>query len=90
MPVRIVKTGKDEPEITFPPLTKGRRRFFRTYPDEIPFRMPGFDYATLGAVMQNSIHPGGDVYLDGRTVGQVISGIQGRSYRALQRSGWQK
>ena len=53
-------------------------------------QMPGFDYMTLGAVMQNSIRPGGDVYLDGRTVGQVISGIQGRSYRALERSGWQR
>ena len=30
----------------------------------------------------------GNVYLDGRTVGQVISDIQGNQYRTLQRSGW--
>ena len=47
------------------------------------------DYETLGGVMRDNVKTGGDVYLDGRTVGQVISGIQGRSYRNLQRSGWQ-
>ena len=51
---------------------------------------PGMDYGTLGAAMwSNAPKMGGDVYLDGRTVGQVISAAQGRSYRALQRSGWQ-
>lgn len=48
------------------------------------------DYDALGGVMRDNVHAGGDVYLDGRTVGQVISGIQGRSYRALERSGWQR
>lgn len=48
------------------------------------------DYDVLGGVMRDNVHAGGDVYLDGRTVGQVISGIQGRSYRALERSGWQR
>ena len=47
------------------------------------------DYDALGGVMRDNVHAGGDVYLDGRTVGQVISAAQGRSYRALQRSGWQ-
>ena len=47
------------------------------------------DYETLGGVMRDNVHAGGNVYLDGRTVGQVVSGIQGRSYRNLQRSGWQ-
>ena len=32
----------------------------------------------------------GNVYLDGRTVGKVISDQQGASYRALERSGWQQ
>ena len=51
---------------------------------------PGFDYGTMGSAMwANAPKMGGDVYLDGRTVGQVISGMQGRSYRNLQRSGWQ-
>ena len=53
-------------------------------------QQPGFDYATLGGVMRDNIKAGGDVYLDGRTVGRVISDIQGKSYRALQRSGWQQ
>lgn len=47
------------------------------------------DYDALGGVMRENVKAGGDVYLDGRTVGYVISDAQGRSYRALQRSGWQ-
>ena len=50
----------------------------------------GVDYDTLGGVMRDSIKPGGNVYLDGRVVGSVISEIQGNQYRALQRSGWQQ
>jgi hypothetical protein len=51
---------------------------------------PGMDYGSIGAaVWQNAPKIGGDVYLDNRIVGQVISASQGRSYRALQRSGWQ-
>lgn len=48
------------------------------------------DYDALGGVMRDNVHAGGDVYLDGRTVGEVVSWIQGRSYRNLQRSGWQR
>lgn len=47
------------------------------------------DYDALGGVMRENVRPGGDVYLDGRVVGAVISQQQGRSYRSLQRSGWQ-
>ena len=47
------------------------------------------DYDALGGVMRENVKAGGDVYLDARTVGQVISDIQGRNYRNLQRSGWQ-
>lgn len=49
----------------------------------------GLDYETLGGVMRDNVHAGGNVYLDGRTVGQVMSKIQGDQYRALTRSGWQ-
>jgi hypothetical protein len=49
----------------------------------------GFDLEALGGVMRDNVKPGGNVYLDGRTVGQVISEQQGKSYRQLQRSGWQ-
>ena len=47
------------------------------------------DYDALGGVMRENVKAGGNVYLDGRTVGHVISDQQGRSYRNLQRSGWQ-
>ena len=50
----------------------------------------GVDYDTLGGVMRDSIKPGGNVYLDGRVVGSVISQMQGNQYRAMQRSGWQQ
>ena len=47
------------------------------------------DMDALGGVMRDNIQPGGNVYLDGRVVGAVVSKAQGDSYRALQRSGWQ-
>ena len=47
------------------------------------------DYDRMGGVMRDNIKAGGNVYLDGKVVGSVISDIQGRSYRQLQRSGWQ-
>lgn len=50
----------------------------------------GIDYGALGGVMRDNVQAGGNVYLDGRTVGEVISGMQGRSYRNLQRSGFQR
>lgn len=48
------------------------------------------DYEAMGGVMRDNIKPGGDVYLDGRIVGRVISEQQGNSLRALERSGWQR
>ena len=48
------------------------------------------DYEALGGVMRDNVHAGGNVYLDGRTVGKVISDMQGNQYRSLQRSGWQQ
>ena len=49
----------------------------------------GVDMETLGGVMRDNVKAGGNVYLDGRVVGSVISDQQGKSYRQLQRSGWQ-
>lgn len=49
----------------------------------------GFDLDALGGVMRDNIKTGGNVYLDGRAVGNIISDRQGRNYRSLQRSGWQ-
>jgi hypothetical protein len=48
------------------------------------------DYEAMGGLMRDNIKPGGNVYLDGRIVGQVISQQQGNSLRTLERSGWQK
>lgn len=51
---------------------------------------PGFDYGSMSSAMWSKApNMGGNVYLDGRTVGKVISDMQGQSYRNLQRSGWQ-
>ncbi len=47
------------------------------------------DYDALGATMRENVQAGGNVYLDGRTVGQVLSAAQGQSYRAMTRSGFQ-
>lgn len=51
---------------------------------------PNMDYDTLGGVMRDNIKPGGNVFLDGRVVGEVISQMQGNQYRTMQRSGWQQ
>ena len=48
---------------------------------------PSINYDGLGEVVAGN--SGGNVYLDGRTVGKVISDRQGNSYRAAERSGWQ-
>ena len=48
----------------------------------------GVDYDQLCGMI-SGIKPGGDVYLEGRVVGQVVSQIQGNQYRSMQRSGWQ-
>ena len=53
-------------------------------------RNSSVDYDALGGVMRDNVKPGGDVYLDGRTVGRVISRQQANSYTSLQRSGWQQ
>ena len=47
------------------------------------------DYETLGGVMRDNVKAGGNVYLDSRVVGGVISDMQARSYKSLKRSGWQ-
>lgn len=47
------------------------------------------NYEQLGGVMRENVQAGGNVYLDGKTVGRVMSDQQGAQYRSLQRSGWQ-
>lgn len=52
------------------------------------YQQPGFDYASMGGAIGSGIGRG-NVYLDGRTVGEVLSSRQANSYRAMERSGWQ-
>ena len=48
-----------------------------------------FDYDLLTASISSGMpSTGGNVYLDGRTVGKIISEGMGDSYRRLGRSGW--
>lgn len=51
--------------------------------------LSGVDLDQLGGVMRDNVKAGGNVYLDGRIVGAVVSDRQGKSYKSLQRSGWQ-
>lgn len=68
-------------------LTAEENRIWQRFRNGQP---SGMDYDTLGAAMRDNVKAGGNVYLDGRVVGSVISDAQGKSYRALQRSGWQE
>ena len=67
-------------------LTQQENQMWRGYKSGLRDVM---DYESLGGVMRDNIKPGGDVYLDGRIVGRVMSNIQGAQYRSLERSGWQ-
>lgn len=51
--------------------------------------LAGVDLDQLGGVMRDNVQAGGNVYLDGKIVGSVVSDRQGKSYKSLQRSGWQ-
>ena len=67
-------------------LTAEENRIWQRFKNGTP---SGMDYDALGATMRDNVKAGGNVYLDGRVVGAVISDAQGKSYRSLQRSGWQ-
>lgn len=71
-------------------LTAEENRIWQRFKNGDASGRNSIDYDALGVSVGENVKAGGDVYLDGRTVGEVISGIQGRSYRNLTRSGWQK
>ena len=71
-------------------LTSEENRLWQAFKNGYTGNMNTMDYDTLGNVMRDNVHAGGNVYLDGRTVGQVISRQQAQSFRSLQRSGWQE
>ena len=74
-------------------LHKGERIQTKTEADlarMYKFSEPSFDYGMMGAAMwSNAPKMGGNVYLDGKIVGNVISDRQGKNYKSMQRSGWQ-
>lgn len=71
-------------------LTAEENRIWQQYKNGLTGNANSMDYDTLGSVMRDNVHAGGNVYLDGVTVGRVVSGRQADSYRALERSGWQQ
>jgi hypothetical protein len=70
-------------------LTAEENRLWQRFKNGGETGRNAIDMDALGGVMRDNITPGGNVYLDGRIVGAVVSKAQGESYRALQRSGWQ-
>ena len=72
-------------------LTAEEARVWRQFKSGGASVANNIDYGALhGAIWDGAPKMGGDVYLDGRTVGRVISEQQGNSLRTLERSGWQK
>jgi hypothetical protein len=71
-------------------LTAEEARIWRQFKNGGQAVANTIDYEAMGGLMRDNIKPGGDVYLDGRIVGQVISQQQGNSLRNLERSGWQR
>lgn len=72
-------------------LTAEEARVWRSFKNGGEAVRNSIDYGALhGAIWDGAPRMGGDVYLDGRTVGRVISEQQGNSLRALERSGWQR
>ena len=67
-------------------LTAAENRMWQMYKGG---QQNGVDYDHFGALMRENVQAGGNVYLDGKTVGRVMSDQQGAQYRTLQRSGWQ-
>lgn len=68
-------------------LTAEENRIWQSFKNGQPKN--SIDYDTIGGVVRDNVPTtGGNVYLDGRTVGHVISAQQANSYRQLTRSGW--
>lgn len=70
-------------------LTAEESRVWRNFKYGATSGVNALDYDALGGVMRDNVKAGGNVYLDGRTVGRVISERQADSLRNLERSGWQ-
>lgn len=71
-------------------LTAEEARIWRAFKYGNAGHMNSIDYDAVGSAIGANVHAGGSVYLDGQTVGRVISASQANSYRRLERSGWQQ
>ena len=71
-------------------LTSEEARVWRGFKTGSEATRNNIDYDAMGSLMRENIKPGGNVYMDGRIVGEVVSARQGNSLRNLERSGWQK
>lgn len=67
-------------------LTAEEARVWRDFRYGAAAASNSIDYDALGSTFKENA--GGNVYLDGRIVGNVISSRQADSYRGLERSGW--
>lgn len=71
-------------------LTAEENRAWQAFKNGGASASNSIDYGRLsGAIWDNAPSMGGNVYLDGQTVGRVISAQQADSLRSLTRSGWQ-
>lgn len=72
-------------------LTAEEAKVWRNFKNGQTANRNSIDYGRMaGAIWDNAPQMGGgNVYLDGQTVGRVISASQANAYRNLQRSGWQ-
>ncbi len=71
-------------------LTAEEAQMWRNFRSGAASTRNSVDYGALsGAIWDNAPAMGGNVYLDGRTVGRVISQQQANTYRQMERSGWQ-
>ena len=72
-------------------LTAEEAKVWRNFKNGQTANRNTIDYGRMaGAIWDNAPQMGGgNVYLDGQTVGRVISASQANAYRNLQRSGWQ-
>lgn len=73
-------------------LTAEENRIWQNFKTGQTSTRNSFDYGAMsGAIWDNAPSMGGgNVYLDGQTVGRVISARQADSFRTLERSGWQR
>ena len=71
-------------------LTAEEAKMWRAFKTSAMSSRNSVDYDALGATMRDNVRAGGNVYLDGQTVGRVISARQGDAYRAMERSGFQQ